>query len=229
MIIYPLPPAELDDKTLNQQIKAIAQTLCNVHHEVDGLRITLKQIPLSPERVVKHGKGIELSWDNYTSWASECLANYKHLVDMGLACCSEYIYRYSDIKCPSCHKEHSDKFFDITKPNMPCENCGQFAGSTELVRHEYESVIEFARDNVPDLPDKLDCVGLPVIDTDPDYCPTTPFPLVMPEKYYKYTSFEFTKNETFAHIDIEESYRNYYRDNLSHVATWTRREKPEWL
>lgn len=94
MIIYPLPSEELDDVTLDKNIKAIAQVLANVHHAVDGLRITLKQIPLAPERIVKHGKGIELSWDNYTNWASTRSANYLKLVDMGLACIKEHCYRF---------------------------------------------------------------------------------------------------------------------------------------
>lgn len=34
MIIYPFDPKELDDKTLDKKIKAIAQVLCNVHFKI---------------------------------------------------------------------------------------------------------------------------------------------------------------------------------------------------
>lgn len=39
MILYPLPPQELDDKTLDKQIKRIAQTLLEVHWHLEQVDI----------------------------------------------------------------------------------------------------------------------------------------------------------------------------------------------
>ena len=231
MIIYPLPPQELDDKTLLQQIKAIAQTLCNVHHSN-----VLKHH--YDEWIGIHSK-IPLFYANFKNslelkeWASTCRANYKQLVEMGLACYEEYRYRYRFNDNPDYrHKE------------------------LKLL-----NIITWARDNIPDLWIKLECVkvdfqGQAVVGMEER---GTPFPLVMPEKYkQKWTEIDGELRETLdSHLpesDIIESYRSYYRSKITkfykrceeqhdcclyankgkycirqNLSTWTRRNKPTWL
>jgi hypothetical protein len=233
MIIYPLPPEELDDKTLDEQIEAIAQTLCNVHYRIkNGAEATIKykgrcdRIPLEL-----------ISFDEFSEWASECLANYLKLVEMGLACCEEYRLRFSE----------------------PLLNI--YGEEGKVKEHKLQYVIEWARENVPELPVRIDskyniddsCIDL---DSRIDKEITTPFPLVMPEEYKVYfVSENGSKGAPF----IIESYRNYYRAKLykkkqckNHEPEyeftngecpecltksgiieiepkWTRREKPNWL
>jgi hypothetical protein len=179
MTIYPLPPQELDDKTLSRQIKNIAQALCNVHWlQLDcdiakGIDINYICIPLD-----------ENNRDNlFTQWASTCLAKYLKLVEMGMDACNEWIFR----------------FINKGKVYNP---------------HKLQSVIEWARDNVPELPCNQTDYSLPsdsfIYDVYqiPGY--TTPFPLVMPDKY-KNRPFEKYSKE----YPIIESYRNYYRARLN--------------
>jgi hypothetical protein len=235
----------LDDRSLDKQIKAIAQTLCNVHHLYwdsiypNQLRNHKSGLSLLGREQVEHclekidniplqSRGL-VDPDAFTNWAAECRANYLKLVEMGLACCKERVYRAIS------------KF-----------------GHIDTL---YQPAIEFARDNVLDLQEKLDRVGLPVIDTDPDYCPTTHFPLCVPEQY-KQLAYKLSYPAIIDETSIIESYRNYYRAKIKKgiktkcitckSGTWevaadaacpdcagrvyyfkpfvcTRREKQEWL
>jgi hypothetical protein len=215
MIIYPLPPQELDDVTLDKQIKAIAQTLCNVHHMKDT-----KDIPIQLHKTVKT--------NDVLNWLLVCTANYKKLIDMGLACCGEYNYRFEEIK------------YDELTRNI---------SHIKINEHKLRHIIEWARDNVPDLPDVvLKADTNPDI---PDYLSSpytwrfkeTPFPVVMPNEYKRIKPMDPPLPA------IESSYRNYYHANLKKqyvvcagcqscmfecdhymsVPKWTRREKPSWL
>ena len=95
MSIYILDnnPAEcakmLDDKSLDKMIKDIAQVLCNVHHElsdyINDADYFDDDIPLCwSGHSLKHYKNAE-----WSSWATECNANYLYLVNLGLACSYE--------------------------------------------------------------------------------------------------------------------------------------------
>jgi uncharacterized protein involved in tolerance to divalent cations len=199
--LYPLPSGELDDKTLDKQIKAITQVLFNVHH-----------LATVPEDAATWG----LPWAKYQKWALECLANYKRLVNTGLACCNEYVWRFSDF-------EWEDRIKKDQEGNYLYEY-SQIVGTNELKEHELQPVIKWMRDNVPDLPLH------PMIKKDiyASAETTTPFPLVMPKKYYVYETDYAGK---IVNTDVIESYRNYYRaqlNKLKNTPIWTRREKPEW-
>ena len=112
-MIYPFPLAEIDDKTLKKQIKAIAQVLCNVHHlENECSKKIDDNIPLSRS---KNYKNI-LKW---SQWARECVANYNKLVEMGLASCAENDYRHK-LKLKIEYKPH--KMFSVilwARDNVP--------------------------------------------------------------------------------------------------------------
>lgn len=206
MIIYLLPPEELDDKTLDKQIEAVAQTLCNVHHIHIG-----KSVPFGTYGIeFLHAKvpddGLYFldfeGEEEIIKWCLKCRANYLKLVEMGLACCEEYTFR------------RNDKGRAIFAGDFP-------DGEIVSKQHRLQPVIEFARDNVPDLP--VSVVTLT------EFCKTrgaTSFPLVMPKEYilsgcdiYKPT----------AEVYIITSYRNYYRAKLPKDVVFTRRQKPEWL
>jgi hypothetical protein len=253
MTIYPLPPAELDDKTLETQIKAIAQVLCNVHHKpIAGLinqSIFDKRTKLELFEQAKLIPLRETSLDltnAYVTWALECRANYNELVKMGLACCDEYTWRSSAPYCIG------DTIFAKNK-----------------TFYKYRSVIEWARDNVPELPEKFvkplqETLKEGYVDLGIDI-PSTPFPLVMPDEYI--VGYDLPRDPNYERMKFTiESYRDYYKARLQKVRevkckecngtgyndsieeyslrcglcdygvirqtpepTWTRRTKPDWL
>lgn len=221
MIIYPLPAIELDDKTLSQQIKAIAQVLCNVHHlywdvtypnqlrnHRSGLNLLdreqseyclekIDNIPLTSKGLVDP--------DAFTNWGLAWQANYLKLVDMLKALLDEHQHRFWVNEWEA--DEDSEKamnYFD-----------------------KYSKVYHFCACNALDLPNgKIDenCGQCNDDDTG-SYgiaCDThawgtpTPFPLVMPKKYiiYKQLNNETRFNELSGDENIIESYRNYYRTKL---------------
>jgi hypothetical protein len=227
MIIYPLPPQELDDLTLKRQIKAIAQTILSVHY------YHLFYTDNNPTDSDLHNwQTINKGWfckdnfqqDAFFKWASECRANYNALVKMGLACCEEWEYRFNDIKIKGGTHYVLDNDPDKKK--------------IKYNRHKLQPVVEWARDNVPDLPDgKIDedCKNKGYQDSC-DYNPCdihawgspTPFPLVMSEEYIE--DAKITNPESWGHVsNVVYAYRKYYCSKLSKDAKWTRREKPNWL
>lgn len=198
----------LDDVSLNQQIKAIAQTLCTV---------------IFNELIIKRdaGKLSDKDWEErkliplprkvtvFSNWASECRANYLKLVDMGLACCEEYEYRFNEIEIKGLD------YYIVFSADGPSKK-------VRYKTHKLQSVIEWARDNVPALDhDDCQCKERSEI--------TTTFPLVMREKYIIYkgkTQFPGTYTDEPL---IIKSYRNYYKSKLPADAKYTRRNKPEWI
>jgi hypothetical protein len=229
MTIYPLRPGELDDKTLDKQIKAIAQVLCNVHYlrmrmnNETYLFIEAYKILMLPKR----------HHDLFSLWAKECLANYNELANTGLACCNEYVWRFSDF-------EWEDRIKKDQEGNYLYEY-SQIVGTNELKEHELQPVIKWAMNNVPDLPRRIAVLGLwkampdlkdgevvPFEEPETTEEPT-PFPVVMPKKYFS-GMFDY-KDEEIKH-DVIQSYRNYYRaklKKLKNAPTWTGRQMPEWL
>jgi hypothetical protein len=131
MIIYPLPPAELDDKTLDKNIRAIAKTLCNVHYELlfnkcDG------DLRLLWEEDRQKWINITLGWSTsktvgYTKWASECRANYLKLVEMGTDCVLEQVARGID-EAPTKYRQA----LAWARDNFPQLACKCF---NPLIRH----------------------------------------------------------------------------------------------
>jgi hypothetical protein len=248
----------LDDESLNKQIKALAQVLCNVHFSQCTLSTKrddkFDSIPLTPKNLN----------DVFTTWVRECVANYKYLAKLGLACCEEWNYR-----------------FGLGDNYITDFSTGTVEWRWDTDPHKSQPVIEWARDNVPDLgkSDCSECGGDGQSKHDSEGClicngtgyisEITPFPLVMPENDIVYYN-EVLKTRAYGkeaipvHCkedkfkpDITESYRNYYAAKIkckecngdghhycnSSVgewvsackcdgginATWTRREKPEWL
>ena len=159
MIIYPLPPQELDDATLSKQIKAIAETVCNVHDikadldsEKIGYEIYRSIVDVIP--LPKIG-----SWEkpNVESWAFECRANYLNLVNMGVEACKEWQERFS---CA----------FELSRG----------MSTRQLACHKMDDVIRWARGNVPNAGIKYEEIGHGYREI------STPFPLVMHYKYFQY-------------------------------------------
>jgi hypothetical protein len=181
MIIYPLPAQELDDKTLDKQIKAIAQVLCNVHHMKDT-----KDIPLQLHKTVKT--------NDVLNWLLECLANYLKLIDMGLACCEEWEYRFNDIKIKGGTHYVLDNDPDKKK--------------IKYNRHKLQPVVEWARDNMPDLPKYQHTKIAENNNVSWLYNEeqATPFPLVMPEKYRKLPMESAPTDKPFIGIYGEDEY-----------------------
>lgn len=84
MIIYPMPPEELDDDTLSKQIEAIAQVLCDSHYETlfkkcDGI---LKDLNKEQK---DFWIAMPMKWwtsknPEYVEWTEEVI---KHYLDIG--------------------------------------------------------------------------------------------------------------------------------------------------
>jgi hypothetical protein len=221
----------LDDRSLDKMIKAIAQVVCNVHNDLindsffesskysdhcrdmrDQLR---SEIPLEPIFAFKTGI---LQW---SQWVRECVANYNHLVKLGLALDKEHEHRFSF------------KYTEATK------------------HHKLYKVLLWARDNVPSLPSHCHSCALCYNETPEGckHCQkTTEFPLVMPRRYYQNNKISIQPGIYGFDEEIIEAYRNYYQDQLKkpcniHDAciyanqgkclkskyTWTRREKPNFI
>jgi hypothetical protein len=224
----------LDDKSLDKQIKAVAQVLCNVHLYTASDDLYYGARDNVPLELDINDKIME-----YTEWARTCLANYKQLVEMGLACCYEYQNRFN---CDAFLIEGAD-----------CEHEDNECENLEFKCHKLQSVIEWAQSNQPDLParkTKEYSIGFYRVR---DHTPirSTPFPLVMPEKYKINRVIMMGMNPPdFETKHIIESYRNYYRAkyekslkgsqsvSMSGVPyysegksnfKWSRREKPEFL
>lgn len=220
-MIYPLPPEELDDKTLGEMISACAQTLCNAQCEITlfdgGYSLDWKNKP------PLGGKDINNEW---SQWARECRANYDQLVKMGLACCREYMWRFSDFEWEDVIIDKDDDFYEYSI----------IVSTNELKEHKLQSVIEFARDNAPSLP--VEVKEYSDILKRECYMPMpTPMPLVMPDKYKVYKLREFGAgtvitqdylNKVFSefnnsdfkdsYADVIESYRNYYKARLRKMS-----------
>lgn len=218
MIIYPLPPQELDDATLSRQIKNIAQYLINAHVLILDGQFELTKDNFICNKINSLQMGYKPS--KYNDWVIECRANYLKLVEMGINCCVEYNMRFNDYK-----EWMKWKCEDEDTPH--CTN-----------HHKLEHVIFWARDNVPDLPQKLTSFVKHEWDgklpsPKPIYQDTL-FPLVMPKKYLTYGPEKLIGGPRVTAMNIEivnvmQSYRNHYRAKLKKDAKFTRREKPEWI
>jgi hypothetical protein len=224
MIIYPLPPAELDDKTLSRQIRNIAQVLCNVHHADIACLTDIKKIEEASAKIPLPQK--RFAEDKICWWARECRANYLKLVDMGYKCMDEYVYRFNDYPDFGCGKNFllwavenvpDLPYGKIDKDCLQCDNDEKGSYGQPCDTHAWGTA--------------------------------TPFPLVMPDKYI---IFDCDFYEPTAEICIIESYRNYYRAKIKNKLAdfvsdeqdkeialfrklqmagvkFTRREKPERL
>ena len=248
----------LDDKSLDKQIKDIAQVLCNVHEEriakankiIENAKQggnTELQRNMSfylMEQLIKYDIDPPLKYKTnkklllWSKWARTCKANYLYLVEYGLVCVFEWEHR------------HDEKFDNI--------------GWRKQSINKHLKVLRWARNNVPDLPVKNEKISIPLQLTGTGgfgYFPrkvsyeTTQFPLVIPKKYIvaKFDPKDFDKNGHDQSLTIQ-FYRNYYQDKLKQYFTklqkqhqnhfngfdgfncnceyplkWTNREKPKWL
>lgn len=199
---------------LEKQIKAIAQTLCNVHHDINQLNGTYESHHHLIPAIGKDNK----FYYNWTKWARECVANYKWLVELGLACCKEYNYR--SCKCANCRGNN-------------CPYRGQ---------HIDQSVIEWANDFVPDLPFSLlptkNYPMTPFPTVMPKKYQNRPYenygkedPVI--ESYRNYYQHKLQqKTNCIACNNTRKSTCSDCETCFSCIEsmpTWTNREKPEWL
>lgn len=257
MTIYLLPPQELDNETLEKQIEAIAQTACNVHHKIiwdgvifDSYLNTIREVDdkIEPAHAITKSMKVPLppdkkSIDNdYTKWAATCRANYLKLVDMGLACCEEWEYRFDPTK-----QGTMEESLEIIRTQLPLKDV--FPYIKQL------SIIKWARDNASDLPlipDNCHIESRRELKKKNIIPGATPFPLVMPDEYLAPgVGHELCNQER----EIIESYHNYYRAKLQEyiknsekvaeeevntpygkgklikykIPKWTRRGRPTWV
>jgi hypothetical protein len=218
----------LTDKWIEKMIKDIAQVLCNAHHlqsdYINDPDYFDDNIPL-PYSLHAIKKMPLTDW---TDWTRECVANYEYLAKLGYFCDYEYFFRFDKLS-------------------------------------KFNKIIHWARDNVPDSlygNINVDCRYCDNYDLGifGNACDThalgilSPFPLLMPSKYYKYKEVIVIKpkegeqititnemiKEAIRNTDLKEllkidhikSYRNYYQATLIKTKippAWTRRQQPYWL
>lgn len=196
----------LDDNSLGKMISACAQTLSNIHYLVDKLnnKPWLFIESVAPLLMPKHDH------DLWSLWGKKCLANYNVLLEYAKASCKEWEYRFSDPR-------------ELRKA----------PATRNVAEHKHHDVIEWCEQNKPDLPMfKPDSEELTLTYTPEELVKqTTPFPLVMPEKYKIYfIRYAAGAIENFALTDLKEpwetipadaqanvceSYRNLYRAKLA--------------
>lgn len=196
----------LDDKSLNQQIKDIAEILCLVctwnttfgQYTEIPLNYYKDDVPLKRILIPKW----MFSW---AKWAEECKANYMYLVELLNKCLLEYHLRFVP-KTPYCRES---KYF-----------------------MKWDKIYRWARDNVPDLPIIWTKAILPSDDI--NLGDRTSLPLIMPKKYI-HECFKYAQPQALDRdIMLVKSYRNFYQAKLRQrkrnpKATYTNREKPEWV
>ncbi len=199
----------LDDRSLDKQIKAIAQTLCSVHwsHAKEAYlpncngdteyKFNTDRIPLNPKNFT----------DEFTQWTGTCRANYSKLVDMGIEACKEAEYRYM-------HKSY------FGKP----------------LKHKLQPVIEWCKSNCPELPDSS-ITSFPITIPVDYWVAEDPFPvcdLVASHKKY-YRAKLPPENLTCTYKNFCPNAKNGLHNNIPHsyrnpkAPTWTRRPIPCWL
>lgn len=202
----------LDDMSLDKMIKSIAQILCNVHYDyLDNNQDTSIpwQIRINDADKIPLDYLDRKIYDQWSQWARGCKANYLYLVKLGWELCMEYNYRFAN----------------------PKGVCGQTVG---LYIHSMQEVIEWVRDNVPDLPDYQYFTYV-------NFFSVTELPLVMPKKYIWDKEYDSPVGTAM------QSYRDYYQAKLKQnlkckrqicenycvdphsSPLWTNRQKPDWL
>lgn len=197
MTIYIIDPAKLDDETLVQQVRLIVQTLCNVHY--------IYWDDIYPSQLRNHKSGLNLLGIEQAQHClhmqakiplpPEGLTDPDAMTNWALACLSNYlilIHMGYDILWEQRHR-----FFLLTE------------------NQEYWPILNWLRDNVPDLPEV--CVDENKIVIDP---PAIPF--LIPNEYIEYLSSTVREGSPRP-IDFEQSYINYYRANLPKNPVWTKR------
>lgn len=234
----------LDDKSLDRQIKDIAQVLCNVHHyepETD-LYKPFNNCPLN-------FKEVPYSLIKWSQWTRKCVANYKYLAALLDACLTEYWNRFVN---------------EVSNPDI-----GKYNRLTHVIGWCIDSVPDLPDFSIIDRGKNK--VGLPIVDKVP--LDRTSFPLFMPKKYIQHSN-DINGNTTIENLpefQVIASYRNYYQSQLknrlknckecdagnaafdcpacgdgygcshyercdicdgegyTNIFKWTQREKPEWL
>lgn len=178
----------LDDKQLDKQIKAVAQALCDIHY------ILLSE--QKPSNLVELIGNIPLPskyfYCPFRKWGMECRSNYLKLVEIGLACCDEWVYRFP----------------------VQLEDCESYE-EAEMYEHKKQSVIMWARDNVPDLPKNE---HWKMVDTNRDnalfhpYEEVTPYPHIPKKVYdYWYVNAFYCEDQEIKENATYLAYRDYYR------------------
>jgi len=136
----------------------------------------------------------------------------KHVVKM--------ILEATQLMCTQFHLQGINAPYKATHKNHPCSVFCRLSLSNFLFVHEYASVLhdEFqfrygkthksGRDVLPWILENMNKLEFPKKDR-------TSFALAMPEKYRS--------------NDCVKSYRSYYEHEKSHLFSWSKRNKPEWL
>jgi hypothetical protein len=195
----------LDDKALDWQIKAVVQALCNAHYFVaeterasigyENYRAIIDLIPLT----------LNEKNDHYTAWTSKCRANYDWLVEMGMMCFEEHLYRFDDYPDLGCGKN----VLLWARDNAP-ELCGNY----ELKPVECDGLVLGYRQEPAPTP-------FPLVMPEQYYSDALKIGSDL-------------LNDDGLRWQTIISYRNYYRarikkNNQCDGCKWTRREVPELL
>lgn len=224
----------LDDRSLSRMISEIAQVLCAAHwilHNESSSPSDLNLPPL-PSGTTESTLDLRRPW---SQWARSCLANYNYLVELGMRCCEEWSYRFSNVNL---------------KITYNLKSATKNVDKKYYHQHKHQHVIEWAKSNVPDLP-KNECTldSCQKCTDDNKFYYGTPVPLAMPDRFNFVKECMRAKDTPEATIN---SYRAYYQHNLQKglrrvkkhsvpdymggtttpdpiIPKWTCRTQPDWL
>jgi hypothetical protein len=207
------------DKWLEETISAVAQDLCAVHHTIVERRElgidagNVYEIPL-PYHKFKSFEPIS----QWHEWLRTCKANYTRLLEYGLYCCYEYIYRF-----------HPCEVVDIELP-INSYRIPELVWGDKIkdIQHKHHDVMAWCADNVPDLSTKAEQKNCIECERNIIHCHGlafyhTPCPLVMPDKFKTGNARQPDDkllNAVMGHsveifgYDVIASYRAYYHHLL---------------
>jgi hypothetical protein len=181
----------LDDNSLDKMIKGIAQVLCNVHHDLIEDRF------FESAKYSGHCKNVRDKWKLEIPLKSICVSKNGLLQwsQWARECTANYFYLVELAEI--CSRELNSRFEGLTQKQI-----------------DNEKILIWARDNVPDLPNKT--VNLKIENfnhTEAD------IPVICPPKYMLSTMYRTTLlGQEHQVIDIILSYQNYYRAKL--LSKW---------
>lgn len=196
----------LDDESLDKMIKDISQVLCNVHHDLLDEK----------ENLINKRTDLEIIPSNF-HW--ECMHKEIPLDSI-------FVSKNGLLEWSRWARECLANYNYLVGLGLLCLFEYRYVRHGGIKQHKFHHVINFARDNVPDLPVGVCTIENGNLKKTPDTVGEyeaifglgiiTPLPLVMPKKYIKADLSNQLNNtipgEVFNGTIL--AYRNYYQGKL---------------
>lgn len=198
----------LDDHSLNEMIKYIAEVLCNVHREVSNVKVYDKFLDTIPLEFKYKNE----NYNEWSKWARECKANYLWLARLLDECLNEHEHRFN---CTRKEKNNVTKLYD-----------------------KYFDTMILANNNVPDLPEgQMLCTADFPTRNSINLLTPFPMTVPKKYMYFNRKKLNCNYDEKREIINsyrifYREKIRKYYKKKPSCFESkikWTNREMPDWI